>query len=655
MQDSTVITLDLETTGVDWQVDKIILCGYRLNRSGPILITIPTEVDKDLFALLNNPNNILSGANVKFDALFLAAQGYDIRCGLEDTRVMAYCCWPNDESHGLKQLVRSKLKTNPDSLGEIRFKPLKRELKFLEDFYGEGYFRFSDGKWCRKDILEAYHKEDILNVDRLRAIMVPPKWYWEVEYPLTKILFEAEFYGCPLDKEYLSLLAVDFNQRFKQLQEELGECADFNPGSTDQVAKKFKEQGLNLDDYFGKTETGKYSIDKLALKKLAWNGNSFAQTLLEYRRYAKLLSTYIEPFIEGVGRDGRLHGSINQAGKESPFGDETDGTNTGRLSSSDPNLQNIPARTKEGKKIRKAFIASKEEYPFLANSDLEQIEPRLLAHFSQSPVLINAYNNNIDTHSLMASLIFGRSIEEYDKKIIASNPQLYIERFIGKTSWLATAYKCSARKLLHICEINSDTPLKLDLKPYEKAYNDFPRSHRRYPCFPGYPSCQDCIRQEYKKEAEEVSAKWAFFANVQNKFRQANPEIVEWSTNQIERTRALGYVTTLGGRRIPLPDIQLDPLVKGNRHLIKKAERKAINTPIQGSCADALKLIIVKMDRQLNCNGKVLINVHDEVLTLLKSPDLVSIVSDCMENTIRLKNVPVKSSTKLVNSWADKE
>lgn len=650
---SNIITLDLETTGLDWQTNEIILNGYRINRSGEVLYASNDIRDKALAEYLAEPTNILSGHNIKWDALNLARRGYTINCGLEDTRVMAYVCWPTEKSHGLKELVRSRLGKSPESLGDLLFKPLKRELPHLQA-YREGYAQI-DSEWVRLDFLRRYHAEDILNVDRLRALMLPPKWYWNVEYPLTKILFEAEFYGCPLDLEHLDSLGKDFQNKFDMLALELGANEDFNPNSTDQVIKKLQERGYNLDEHFGKTPKGKYSIDKLGLKKLAWSGDKFAATLLEYRRYGKLLSTYINPFIDGAKRDKRIHGSINQAGSEDLYGDGAEGTNTGRLSSSNPNLQNIPARTKEGKKVRKAFIPS-EEYPYLANSDLEQIEPRIVGHFSQSPVLIHAYNNNVDTHSLMASLIFGRDIKEYDKKLIAENIQLYTERFIGKTSWLATAYRCSPRKLLWICEVNSDNPLILDLKPYENAFKDFPKSHSyKYPCFPGYPSCQDCIRRDHRKNAEEMAAKWAFFENVQNKFKKANPEIMDWAQEQIARTKRLGYVVTLGGRRIPLPDIQLDPSVRENRSRIKKAERKAINTPVQGSCADALKLTIVRMQRELGTSGKVIVNVHDEVLTLLKDKALVDIVRNCMETTIKLNNIPVKSSTKLVNNWSEKE
>ncbi len=650
-----IITLDLETTGTDWQNDRILLNGYRLDRSGDVIHAETNGVDGRLESLLSDPSNVLCGHNIKFDALFLSRRGYNVACALEDTRVMAYVCWPEEESHGLKELSYKKLGKHPTDLSDILFKPLKADRTYFTTFSYLDYYLSIGDKLVRKDYLEAYHKEDILNVDRLRALMVPPKWYWNVEYPLTRILFEAELYGCPLDTTHLGFLKVEFEGKLKEAKEALGASDEFNPGSQQQVAKKLQEQGINLEEHFGKTKKGNISIDKLGLKHLAWKGNTFAKMLLEYRRYSKLLNTYIDPFIEGGRKDGRIHGSINQAGSEDIFGDGSEGTNTGRLSSSNPNLQNIPARTKEGKKVRKAFIAC-EEYPYLANSDLEQIEPRIVGHFSQSSVLIKAYNNNIDTHSMMSSLIFGRKIEEYDKKIIANNPQLYTERFIGKTSWLATAYRCSPRKLLWICEINSDSPLQLDLKPYINAFKDYKKSHSfKYPCFPGYPNCQDCLRKELRKNAEETCAKWAFFENVQDKFKKANPEIMDWCDEQINKAKILGYVSTIGGRRIPLPDIQLDPTVKGNKSLIKKAERKAINTPVQGSCADALKLTIVRLQRELGNNGKVIVNVHDEVLTLLKSKELVDVVKNCMETTISLNNIPVKSSTKLVKDWSEKE
>lgn len=649
-----IITLDLETTGTDWNNDKILLNGYRINRRGNVLYANPNSVDPALNELLSCADNILCGHSIKFDALFLARQGYSVNCKLEDTRVMAYVCWPTEEAHGLKDLVRSKLNGTPTELSSLLFSPLKAERNHFADF--SSYYWNIDGEYVRRDLLTRYHREDVLNVDRLRALMIPPKWFYDVEMPLTRIIFEMEYYGCPLDREYLELLKFEYEGKVNALLEKLKEGKeDFNPNSTKQVAERLITNGVDLERLAQKTKTGAYSVDSDLLKKLAWDGNEWAKSLTEYRRLSKLLGTYIGPFCAGASRDGRLHGSFNQAGSEDLYGDGARGTNTGRLSSSDPNLQNIPARTKEGKKVRQAFIGTKGWHPF--NSDLAQIEPRFVGHLSQSPALIKAYAQNLDTHGLMACSIFGKdNITDLTK----------MERFIGKSSWLATVYGCSYKKLLWICEHFSDEPLAIPgLERYAGGYDTLPaKTNPRYPWRDSRESLLKLSGQD-PVAARSLYAKWMFFKTVQDTFKQKNPEIMSWAKSSVERARALGYVVTYGGRRIPLPDIQLDPTEyyidekgqrQSNKKLISKAERKAINTPVQGSCADVMKLIMVRFHKELVQPGlaRIFAVVHDELWGELKSPDLLDHVVDIMENTVKLNNIPVKSDTKLVTNWSEK-
>lgn len=631
-----VITLDTETTGLDWQNEKILLCGYTVDGEKEVYYSeTPQGV---LNTLLAEPSNILRGHNIKFDALVLANAGYEVNCQLEDTRVMAYHCWPDEPSHSLKALVRSKLRGNPTELSDLLFKPLKKDLSYLNL---DEYYQFSDGKLARKDLLKAYHIEDILNVDRLRAILNPTDWFNEVERPLTRLLFETELYGCPLDKRYLNLLQYELELRTLALLNSLQQGTDFNPGSSQQVAKKFQELGYNLDELCEKTEKGAYQVDKTFLKNLAWKGDKVAKDLLEYRKLTKILGTYIEPFIKGVEKDGRLHGSFNQAGSEDRYGEGGRGTQTGRLSSSDPNLQNIPSRTEEGKKVRKAFTAS--EGKTLFDSDLKQIEPRLVGHYSQSPKLIKAYNEGLDTHGLMAHSIFcgcnhpSPLGEEHSRSIRAITPT---ERFIGKTSWLATVYGCGYRKLLYICENFSDSPLELDVREF-------------------YPMWQTLTAREIRKlglrpgnhEDREVYARWMFFKRVQDTFKRNNPEIMGWRDEHIRRTCRLGYVVTIGGRRL-----EVKGLDSFNIREKLDAERKAVNYLIQGSAADIMKLILVRFGNDFvkKGYGKVFATVHDEVLGELNDPSSISMVKNIMETTVRLRNVPIESDTKIVKNWGDK-
>ena len=628
-----IVSLDLETTSLDWRNCEILLNGYRIDRAGPVIYANSNEVCPTLNSYLTNPNTILSGHNIKYDALVLASHGYTVGCSLEDTRILAYLNWPTLEAHGLKFLVKQKLQRTVTSLNEILFKPLKRELAHLE-YYKEYYWQI-DNEWVRKDLLKTYHEEDVLNIDRLRARLEPSDWFTQVEMPLTRMLFEMELYGCPLDSVFLQELndrliesRLDALSRLKLL---VGfgwkEKEEVNFNSSDQIREILASKGYKLEDICEKTPKGAYCVDKALLKDLSHKGDKFCEVLLEYRRYSKILSTYIEPFLRGAIADGKLHGSTNQAGSEDLYGDGAKGTNTGRLSSSNPNLQNIPSRTKEGKEVRKAFISSPDAFMF--DTDLSQIEPRLVAHYSQAPKLIHAYANNIDTHGLFATDIFGRDCGKDS-----------IERFIGKSSWLATVYGCSYKKLLYICQGFSDGILDLPLKEeHKEAFNRLDYKE------------QLKIQKECGKEYRKIHAQWMFFKEVQSVFERKNPEIFAWRESHIDRTRRIGYLITLGGRKI-----QIDGLDSRDWATRFSAERQAVNYQIQGSAADIMKLILIQFNNRLVKPklGKVFATIHDEVLGELFDKSNVLLVKDLMENTCKLRNVQIKADTKIVANWSEK-
>lgn len=629
-----VITLDLETTGLDWQKDKILLCGYRIDRKGEVLYD-----EEFLRQSLSNPLLVLSGHNIKFDALFLANAGFNIRCQLEDTRILAYLNWPEAPSHSLKALVKERLRLHPTELSDIQFKPTKKDLGYLNK---DEYYIFSDGKYCRRDLLVSYHRDDILNVDRLRAILNESEWFTEVEMPLTRMLFEMELYGCPLDPTAVSELYDRLTGIQQTFLDKLGSVGrnpeaeeEYNPNSTAHNAHTLSLLGYDLEEICEKTKEGAYSIDKPLLKSLAWDGSQFAKDLLEYRKYNKILSTYLGPFAEGAKLDGRIHGSINQAGSEDAYGDGAKGTNTGRLSSSSPNLQNIPSRTKEGREVRRLFVSSGSDSHMFV-SDLSQIEPRLLTHYCQAPKLVHAYANDVDTHTLFARDIFGGDCGKGT-----------VERFIGKSCSLATVYGCSYRKLLTICENFSDEPLLLALEPYYPQY-DILKTDCGNKCKYG---CKKHLAENVGKEARTIYAQWMFFKNVQDQFKAKNPEIFDWRDTHIARTRRIGYVVTIGGRRIDISG--LDSRSFKDR---AEAERRAVNYLIQGSAADVMKMIMIRFQNEFVKKGlgRVFATVHDEVLGEMYDKKHIALVKDLMEGTVSLRNVKIEADSKLVTSWAEK-
>lgn len=633
-----VIDLDLETTSLNPQTGRILICGYRIDDG-----EMQYGITDNLKELLSNKENVLRGANIKFDALFLANNGCTINCTLEDIRVLAYLNWPEEESHSLKHLVRKKLRGQPTELSDIQFKPLKRDLTYLDE-YKDYYYTFDDGKMVRKDYLKAYHREDILNISRLSKLLRRGEWYNSVEQPLTRILFNMELYGCPINRKACADILRGFTERAENLLHRLREVTgnihgldrvgldtkeekeEFNPNSPIQVREAFKGLGFDLEELCDKTDKGAYKVDKPFLKRLMWNGCDFAKLMLDYRKYDKLLGTYLEPFYAGSERDGRLHGSINQAGSEDMYGDGSKGTNTGRLSSSNPNLQNIPSRTAEGREVRKTFVASPDQHMFV--TDLSQIEPRLVAHYTQAPKLIHAYNNGLDTHSIFAGDIFGTPNPTKD------------QRFIGKSSWLATVYGCGYKKLLYICENFSDDPLNLPLEKHRPAFDHLDIKQKKR------------IANELGKDFRRIHAEWMFFKDVQDTFKRKNPEIFSWRDAHIERTRRLGYVITLGGRRITIEGLDSsDPRERFD------AERRSVNYLIQGSAADVFKLIAVQFEKRLvePGLGRLFSFVHDEVLGEISDPKNIELVKDIMENTVSLRNVKIQAETQLVNNWSEKK
>jgi len=482
------ITLDLETSNLDPFVDRIYLVVYRYSGEScaPRCVTLEQfKLDKTALELLASPATVLRGHNVKFDALFLANNGVEINCRLDDTRVHAYLNWPT-EPLGLKSLVETRLRIPVTRLDDFGVTPKKAHLEAFRA--SEVYFEV-DGTFFAKTKMRKYAIADVVNCDAIKAKMVTTQWWRDVEMPLTNILFNMERRGLALDCVKLEALNADYTRKVDLLRAYFGEL---NPGSSKQLASRLTEDGLDLKKLAKKTEKGAPKLDKLFFKNLAWTGNDFAKNVLQYRKVSKLLGTYVQPFLEEAKKGGRIHGSINQAGAEDFWGAGKGGTSTGRLTSSNPNLQNIPARTPEGKAIRSCFVASRGFKLF--DADLKQIEPRLVAHYSQAPKLLRAYAEGLDTHGMFASDIFKTPVDKLTKT----------ERFIGKTSWLATVYGCSYKKLLQICETYSEEPLELNLDPYhmewEKLHEVDKKKIRKYE-----PLCD-----------EVLYAKWMFFKNWYN-------------------------------------------------------------------------------------------------------------------------------------------
>lgn len=402
--------------------------------------------------------------------------------------------------------------------------------------------------------------------------------YWEIEMPLVEVLAEMELSGVAIDVPYLQELSRELRARLRDLAHQIYTLAgmEFNLSSPKQLAfVLFEKLGLPP---LKKTKTG-YSTDAEVLEALASHHEIVAK-ILEHRELQKLLSTYVD-VLPGLVHPstGRVHTTFNQTG-----------TATGRLSSQDPNLQNIPIRTEEGRKIRRAFIA--EPGNLLLSADYNQIELRILAHVSGDPALQEVFRSGRDIHAEVASELFGIPKEQLGPE----------HRRVAKVINYGIVYGISPYGLAQ----------RIGTSPAEAE-----RYIQRYfTTFPGV------------------------YAYVQRTIAEA---------------RRTGYVTTLLGRRRYLPDLH-----SRNRTVREAAERAAVNTPIQGSQADLIKLAMIRIHREAMSRmpgARMILQVHDELLFEVPTEHVRALslaVAEVMRNAFVL-SVPIEVDVRAGPNWRDLE
>ncbi len=414
-----------------------------------------------------------------------------------------------------------------------------------------------------KRFLEELKKEDM------------EKLYWQIEEPLIKVLAEIEYKGVNIDKKYLNGLIKEYEKDIEGLRKEIHKICggEFNINSSQQLSevlyKKMKLPAMK------KTKTG-LSTDAGTLKAI-YDSSPVIEKILDFREKTKLKNTYIDvlPCLIDPG-DSRVHTTYHQLG-----------TSTGRISSSDPNLQNIPVRTDYGKQIRKAFIPGKG-YDLILASDYSQIELRVLAHLSEDKNLIDSFRQEEDIHTHTASEIFGVSYDKVDENL----------RRKAKTINFGIIYGMTEYGLMSRLSISEE-----EAREYIQKYFNRYSGVKKYLKF--------LIDDAYKK----------------------------------------GYSTTIFGRKRYLRE-----LGSTNVRVRSLGERFAINTPIQGSAADIMKLSTVLLFNGLKATGidsNIILHVHDELVLELKEKDLDKVkqmVIESMENCVNL-NVKLKVDIKTGKNW----
>lgn len=403
--------------------------------------------------------------------------------------------------------------------------------------------------------------------------------YEQMEWPLAQVLFDMEKIGVKVDQKQLQTLSEECSIKIEKLRLKLYELAgeEFNLNSPKQLQViLFEKLGLPP---IKKTKTG-YSTNEEVLHRLA-PMHELPQLILDYRQIAKLQSTYIDALPKLIDADtGRIHALFHQTGAE-----------TGRLSSSHPNLQNIPIRTELGRKIRKAFVATSNKHELIA-ADYSQIELRVMAHLSGDEQLTKAFNSNQDIHNYTAKLIFDCEDVDID----------YHKRDTAKRVNFGIVYGISAFGLAKDLQITQ-------------------------------PEAQQFIDLYFERY----------------------PKVKNFMEHCVEDAKKMGYVKTLMNRRRYIPDIK-----NRNATLRHFAERQAINTPVQGSAADLIKLAMIRIHHQLKANGfesQLTITVHDElVFDALKSErkDLVALIKQEMEAAMNL-SVPIVATVKVGDHWNEME
>ena len=399
--------------------------------------------------------------------------------------------------------------------------------------------------------------------------------YWEMELPVSDILARMEIQGIRVDKERLVEMGVEFEARLKEIEQEIYELAgeEFNINSTKQLGViLFEKMGLPV---IKKTKTG-YSTAVDVLEKLAHQA-PIVELILEYRQLAKLNSTYVEGLQAYIQEDGKIHTRFVQ-----------NLTQTGRLSSVDPNLQNIPIRTQEGRRIRYAFLPEHDDWKILS-SDYSQIELRVLAHIAGDKHMIEAFKNNVDIHTNTAMRVFG-----------ITNPD-------DVTSEMRRQAKAVNFGIVYGI---SDYGLSQNLNISRKRAKEF--------------------IDRYLEEFQGVK---------------------DFMESVVKEAREKDYVETLFHRRRYLPDIH-----SSNFNLRSFAERTAMNSPIQGSAADILKMAMIELDREMRerkFKANLLLQVHDELIFEVPQDELESLqslVEEVMENAVSLK-VPLRADSNVGDNW----
>lgn len=532
------IAVDTETTSLNPQDARLIGMSFAFAAGDAVYVPIahtfvsnPQQIDENLILaklkpFLENPNLHKVGQNLKYDRHILANHGIDLQGVVGDSMLASY-------------LIESHLSHNLDDLclrhfhhETIKFEDLcgkgKKQISFAEvaiDTATEYACQDADWAWRLEEFLRSKMDSGCL------------KLYTELELPIAQILWQMERYGVLIDREELQRQSHELGQQMLDLEEKAYKLAGqpFNLNSPKQLQEiLFNKLGIPTKGV-KKTPTGEFSTNEAVLEKLALD-YPLPKIILENRGLAKLKSTYTDKLPQLLDANGRVHTTYAQAVAV-----------TGRLASNNPNLQNIPIRTEQGRKIRQAFIAPQNSV--IISADYSQIELRIMAHLSGDTGLITAFNQGEDIHRRTAAEIFN----------IAPDTVSAEQRRYAKTINFGLIYGMGRFGLAQ----------NLGIDPQD-AQHFIERYFARYPA------------------------------------------VAEYIERTKQQAHTAGFVETLFGRRLYLPEINATNKLKQ-----AAAERAAVNAPMQGTASDIIKKAMIAVDDWLisgSLNAHLIMQVHDELI-----------------------------------------
>ncbi len=557
----TQVCIDTETDSIEPMHAKLVGIGFSFEPG--VAWYVPFDGQPALVEFLKNTECAFYGHNIKYDWHVLKNIGIELKHICFDTLLASYILEPQNRRHNLDELAMEKFKKVKIPIESLLGKGKNARTMFDVPVEEVTVYCCEDADYTYR--LKALFEQELKDKKLYRL-------YFDVELPLLSILAHMERTGIYVDLAQMAELGkhlnFDLNDLKTKIFGEIGE--EFNLNSPKQLSH------ILFDTLAIPSKTTSTAAD--VLEDLAPE-YPIVQTILEYRGLEKLRSTYVESLPEMVNPEtNRIHCTFNQSVAA-----------TGRLSCQDPNLQNIPVRSKQGLAIRACFKPQKAGWSFVG-ADYSQIELRLLAHFSEDPELLKAFNLNEDIHAYTASLVFG-------VPLAAVEPEM---RMQAKTVNFGILYGQGPFGLSKQLGISMR-----DASSFIKTYFE------RYP-------------------------------NVSNYLETCR-----------EQARKTGMAVTLTGRQRPIPDLQ-----NKNPSIRSGAERLAINTPLQGTAADLIKMAMIEIDREISkrkLQGKMILQIHDELIFEVPDEEIdvfKVLVKEKMEGVFELK-VPIVVDIAVGKNWAE--